>query len=137
MEELRAAAEAVRQNLNISSFDEKAVQTLAQFIEKERASVPATEQAGVINALGCFLGECIARTFGGHWHRTDSGEVGIRLGSRTFINPFGTVEKQLLHGAVDAVLSLFREVAPTLAPVAVTRRTWIPLPLPPRRSISS
>lgn len=135
MEELRAAAEAVRQNLNISSFDERAVRELAKFIEEQRNTVPSAEQPGVINALGCFLGECLIRTFGGHWHRDMSGQVSVQLQSRNRVNPFNPVERQLLHGVADAVVAVFQEAA--VPPVSTLRRTWIPLPLPPRRNLTT
>ncbi|UOQ67016.1 hypothetical protein [Hymenobacter volaticus] len=64
MRHLQEAAEAVRKNLNLPQFDEKAVQALADFIENERSSVPAESREAVVNALGCFLGECIIRSFG-------------------------------------------------------------------------
>ncbi|ALD21659.1 hypothetical protein [Hymenobacter sp. DG25A] len=135
MEELRAAAEDVRQNLNFSSFDEPAVRELAKFIEEQRTTVPEDEQPGVINALGCFLGECIIRTFGGYWHRELNGLVGVRLQGRGLINPFVSVERHLLYGVADAVVSVFREAA--VVPETTRRRTWIPLPLPPRRTLST
>ncbi|WP_303312590.1 hypothetical protein [Hymenobacter sp. BT730] len=135
MEELRSAAEAVRENLNISSFDEPAVRELAKFIEEQRTTMPAEEQPGVINALGCFLGECIIRSFGGYWYREINGLVSVRLQGSTLINPFVSVERHLLHGVTDAVVAVFREAAQ--APVSTLRRTWIPLPLPPRRTLST
>ncbi|AIZ63220.1 hypothetical protein PK28_05095 [Hymenobacter sp. DG25B] len=135
MEELRTAAEAVRQNLNFSSFDEPAVRELAKFIEEQRSTMPEAEQPGVINALGCFLGECIIRSFGGYWHREMNGLVGVRLQGRDLINPFVSIERHLLHGVVDAVVSVFREAA--VVPDSARRRTWIPLPLPPRRTLST
>ena len=137
MEELRSAAEAVRQNLNIPSFDEVAVSTLTEFIDRERTSIEHEAMPGVVNALGCFLGECIIRSFGGHWHRDASGLVGVQIAGCTFINPFSYVERQLVHGAVESVMVFFHSVPTRLAAAAVPRRrTWIPLPLPPRRTTS-
>ncbi|GAB2473060.1 hypothetical protein GCM10011375_26870 [Hymenobacter qilianensis] len=137
MGELRSAAEAVRQNLNFSSFDGVAVSKLAEFIDRERASIKQEALTGAVNALGCFLGECIIRSFGGHWHRDASGLVGIQIAGCTFINPFSYVERQLEQGAAECVMVLFQSVPTRLAAAAVPRRrTWIPVPLPPRRTTS-
>ena len=137
MEELQSAAEAVRQNLNLNSFDESAVSRLGEFIDRERPNVNYEARPGVVNALGCFLGECIIRSFGGHWHRDASGLVGVQVAGCTFINPFSYVERQLVHGAVESVIVLFHSVPTRLAAAAVPRRrTWIPVPLPSRRTTS-
>lgn len=148
MQELQTAAEAVRQNLNLTAFDEAAVRALSEFIERERRNVATPEQAGVVQALGCFLGECILRSFGGHWHRDGAGRVGVRLpGSPdgALLNPFEAVEGQLLRRRGPAVLELFGSGKARLQAAVVAhpdaraaaeparRRTWIPpLPLPPR-----
>ncbi|MGY2133559.1 hypothetical protein ACW9KT_15120 [Hymenobacter sp. HD11105] len=137
MEELRSAAEAVRQNLNIASFDELAVRRLAEFIDRERAGINYEAKAGVVNALGCFLGECIIRSFGGYWHRDASGLVGVQIAGCTFVNPFSYVERQLVHGADEAVMVLFYSLPTRLVAAATPRRrTWIPVPLPSRRTTS-
>lgn len=137
MEELRSAAEAVRQNLNLPSFDESAVGRLGEFIDRERSTINHEARPGVVNALGCFLGECIIRSFGGYWHRDASGLVGVQVAGSTFINPFSYVERQLVQGAAESVMVLFRSVPSRLAAAATPRRrTWIPVPLPSRRTTS-
>ncbi|SMB88298.1 hypothetical protein SAMN00120144_1208 [Hymenobacter roseosalivarius DSM 11622] len=136
MKELRSAAEAVQQNLNIPSLNGGAVSKLTEFIDRERASVNHEARPVVINALGCFLGECIIRSFGGHWHRDASGLVGVQIAGYTFTNPFSYVERQLVHGAAESVMVLFLSLPTRLAAAAVPRRrTWIPVPS--RRTTSS
>lgn len=137
MEELRSAAEAVRPNLNLTSFDELAVRRLTEFIGRERACINYEARAGVVNALGCFWGEYIIRSFGGHWHRDASGLIGVQIAGCTFVNPFSYVERQLVHGADESVMVLFRSVPTRLVAAAVPRRrTWISVPLPSRRTTS-
>lgn len=137
MEEVRNAAEAVRQNLNLADFDEAAVRRLNEFIDRERAGVDGAVRADVINALGYFLRKCIIRSFGGYWHRGTSGLVGVQLAGCTFVNPFSYVERQLVHGAKGAVMAFFQSVPIRLAAAATPRRrTWIPVLLPSRRTTS-
>ncbi|KUG09425.1 hypothetical protein [Solirubrum puertoriconensis] len=130
MEELRAAAEAVRQQLNVSAFDEAAVQILAEFIEKQRQDIGDADKPNVVNALGCFLGECIIRAFGGQWIHNEAGVVGIQLGAHTFVRPFEHVDRQLTHGLAESVSGFYQSVPSRLSVQPARRLTWIPLPLP-------
>lgn len=131
MEELRAAAEAVRQQLNVPAFDEAAVRVLTDFIETQRDALQGVDSGNVINALGCFLGECIIRRFGGNWEHNAAGVVGIQLGGHTFVRPFEYVDRQLTHGLAESVVGFYQSVPERLASVQpARRRTWIPLPLP-------
>lgn len=131
MEELRAAAEAVRQQLDVPAFDEAAVRVLTDFIETQREALGAVDRPNVINALGCFLGECVIRTYGGSWQHNAAGVMGIQLGDHTFVRPFEHVDRQLTHGLAESVVGFYRSVPERLASAKPARRlTWIPLPLP-------
>ncbi|RAK63928.1 hypothetical protein [Hymenobacter edaphi] len=131
MEELRAAAEAVRQQLNVPAFDEAAVRVLMDFIETQREALGAVDRPNVVNALGCFLGECIIRSFGGSWEANTAGVMGIQLGGHTFVRPFEHVDRQLTHGLTESVVGFYQSVPERLASAPPARRlTWIPLPLP-------
>ncbi|WP_400192171.1 hypothetical protein [Hymenobacter sp. B81] len=130
MEELRTAAEAVRQQLNVSAFDAVAVRALTDFIEQQRHEIEPGARAGVVNALGCFLGQCIINSFGGRWETNEHGVVGVQLGAHTFVRPFVHVDRQLTHGLVESVDGFYQSVPARLQQPA-PRRTWIPVPLPP------
>ncbi|GAB2957429.1 hypothetical protein GCM10027048_24960 [Hymenobacter coalescens] len=130
MEELRAAAEAVRQQLNVPAFDEAAVQVLTDFIEKQREALGSADRPNVVNALGCFLGECIIRAFGGSWQHNAAGVMGIQLGAHTFVRPFEHVDRQLTHGLTESVVGFYQSVPERLSAQPTRRLTWIPLPLP-------
>jgi hypothetical protein len=131
MEELRAAAEAVRQQLNVPAFDEAAVRVLTDFIEQQRDALGSADRPNVVNALGCFLGECIISAFGGSWQHNTAGVVGIQLGAHTFVRPFEHVDRQLTHGLTESVVGFYQSVPERLSSAQPARRlTWIPLPLP-------
>lgn len=121
---LRAAADAVRQQLQVNSFDAAGVQRLSEFIETQRAQLPAASREGVINALGCFLGECIAQTYQGEWATGPDGTTGIGLRNKLFLNPFYHVEQQLKHGTAKSVKAFFEQIAARLE-VEIPRKNWI------------
>lgn len=130
MRHLQEAAEAVRQNLNLNQFDESAVHTLAEFIENERPNVPDDSRTAVVNALGCFLGECIIRSFGGRWRADARGVAGVQLERGLFLHPSFFVEQQFRQGLAESVAAFFASVPARLAAPPPPRRTWIPVPVP-------
>ncbi|MBC6988149.1 hypothetical protein [Hymenobacter sp. BT491] len=115
------------------------MRALAEFIEKERVNASPADRAAVINALGCFLGECIVRSFGGQWNRDTAGVVGVQLGAGTFINPFWYVERQWLYKLSDVITGLYASIPLRVAggEEPRRRRTWIPVPLPPQRIVAT
>jgi hypothetical protein len=130
MRHLQEAAEAVRQNLNLSQFDESAVRMLAEFIEKERPNVPSESREAVVNALGCFLGECIIRSFGGWWRADTRGTAGVQIGQNLFLHPNFFVEQQFRQGMAESVAAFFASLPNRLLASPPPRRTWIPVPVP-------
>jgi hypothetical protein len=121
---LHAAADAVRQQLQVNGFDAVGVHRLADFIEGQRAHLPAESREGVINALGCFLGECIAQTYQGEWAAGPDGTTGIGLRSKLFLNPFYRVEQQLTNGLTSSVMHFFEQIPERLEAEA-SRKNWI------------
>lgn len=121
---LRAAAEAVRQQLQVNSFDAAAVQRLSDFIEAQRPTLQVASREGVIKALGCFLGECLVQTYQGEWAAGPDGTSGVGLHNKLFINPFYRVEQHLSRGATEAVAAFFQQIPDRLAAVSV-RKSWI------------
>ena len=130
MRHLQEAAEAVRKNLNLTQFDEKAVQALADFIENERSNVPAESREAVVNALGCFLGECIIRSFGGWWRADTRGTAGVQIGQNFFLHPNFFIEQQFKRGMAESVAEFFASLPTKLLNPPPPRRTWIPVPVP-------
>lgn len=124
---LTAAAEAVRQQLRVPAFDAAAVTELANFVEGQRGPLDATpaERQGVITALGCFLGECLVRTYQGEWAAGPDGTTGVGLANRLFFNPFYLVDQQLRQGQKASVAAFFASVPARLAAKSAPRKGWI------------
>ena len=121
---LRAAADAVRQQLQVHAFDAAGVQRLSDFIETERVGLPAASREGVISALGCFLGECMVQTYQGKWAAGPDGTTGVGLGNRLFFNPFYRIEQQLSRGAAESVVNFFAQIPAHLVAESA-QKNWI------------
>lgn len=121
---LRAAAEAVRQQLQVNAFDAAGVQRLNDFIEAERVSLQGEGREGVIKALGCFLGECLVQTYQGTWAAGPDDTTGVGLHNKLFFNPFYRVEQHMTHGAAESVAGFFLQLPDKLR-TAATRKNWI------------
>ena len=124
---LTAAAEAVRQQLRVANFDAAAVAELARFIEVQRATLatPTAERQGIVTALGCFLGECLVRTYNAEWAAGPDGTTGVGLAERLFFNPFHLIEAQLRQGEKASVAAFFASVPARLAARLAPRKGWI------------
>ena len=124
---LTTAAEAVRQQLRVAAFDAAAVAELARFIEGQRAPLGASpaDRQGVVTALGCFLGECLVRTYNGEWATGPDSTTGVGLANRLFFNPFYLVEQQLRQGEKASVAAFFASVPARVAARLAPRKGWI------------
>ena len=88
LDSINAAAEQVRQQLNLNAFDAEGAAHLANFIQAQRGQLGAAERPGVVLALGCFLGQCLVQTYRGEWATGKDGTTGVGLASRFFSIPF-------------------------------------------------
>ncbi|MBT2558728.1 hypothetical protein J7E24_13095 [Hymenobacter sp. ISL-91] len=121
---LQNAAEAVRHQLRLNTYDAAAVQRLDEFIEVQRPIIKDNEREGVIKALGCFLGQCMVQTYGGTWAQNPQGVTGVGIGEVHFFNPFYRVGEQLVKGSAHSVTAFFASLPERMAnPPA--RKTWI------------
>jgi hypothetical protein len=121
---LRAAAEGVRQQLQVNAFDAAAVQRLSDFIEQQRPIVKDSEKQGVITALGCFLGQCLVDTYGGTWAQGPDKTTGVGINRAYFFNPFFRVSEQLAKGEAESVVKFFAGIPERLA-LKPVRKNWI------------
>jgi hypothetical protein len=121
---LVAAAEAVRRQLHVNTYDAAAVQCLAAFIEAQRPTIKEAERQGVITALGCFLGQCLVETYQGEWATGRDGTTGVGINEVNFFNPFYRVSEQLTKGLSHSVATFFASVPERLA-AKPGRKTWI------------
>jgi hypothetical protein len=122
---LQTAAEQVRQQLNLPTFDAAAVTELARFIEVQRGALSAAEREGVVMALGCFLGQCLVSTYRGEWAAGRDGTTGVGIANRFFFNPFQLVNTQLNEGESASVAAFFASVPARLAAPPAARKGWI------------
>ena len=125
LDSINAAAEQVRQQLQLKAFDAEGVAHLANFIQAQRGRLGAAERPGVVLALGCFLGECLVRAYGGEWATGKDGSTGVGLASRFFFNPFHLVDAQLNEGESASVAAFFASVPQRLQAPAAARKGWI------------
>jgi hypothetical protein len=121
---LRAAAESVRQQLQVNAFDIAAVQRLSDFIEQQRPIIKDAEKEGVIMALGCFLGQCLVDTYGGTWAQGPDKTTGVGINRAYFFNPFFRVSEQLAKGEPESVVKFFAAIPGRLTATPI-RKNWI------------
>ncbi|MFD2718154.1 hypothetical protein ACFST9_05480 [Hymenobacter monticola] len=125
LESIQQAAEQVRQQLNLKTFDAEAVAHLDNFIEAQRGVLPAAERDGVVMALGCFLGQCMVQVYRAEWGTGKDGSTGVGLAGRFFFNPFYLVNSQLNEGETASVAAFFASVPQRLKTPPAARKTWI------------
>ncbi|GAB3743802.1 hypothetical protein GCM10027594_22860 [Hymenobacter agri] len=125
LDSINAAAEQVRQQLQLKAFDAEAVAHLVNFIQAQRGQLGAAERPGVVMALGCFLGECLVRAYGGEWATGKDGTTGVGLANRFFFNPFHLVDAQLNEGESASVAAFFASVPQRLKAPVAARKGWI------------
>ena len=125
LDSINAAAEQVRQQLNLKTFDTEAVAHLANFIQAQRGQLPAAERQGVVMALGCFLGQCLVQVYRGEWGTGRDGTTGVGLAQQFFFNPFHLVDAQLNEGESASVAAFFASVPSRLKTPPAARKGWI------------
>jgi len=125
LDSLLAAAEQVRQQLHLKTFDAEGVAHLANFIEAQRGKLGEAEREGVVMALGCFLGQCLVQVYQGEWATGPDGTTGVGLVNRIFFNPFRLVDSQLNEGESASVAAFFASVPGRLAARPAPRKGWI------------
>ena len=59
--------------------------------------------------LGCFLGECICRNFGGQWQESEYGPAVVFADGNSCF-PLNKTGKHFANGADDSVLSFYQTI---------------------------
>lgn len=66
----------------------------------------------MISLFGCFLGEAMIKTLGGHWEKNKNGNMAVILraksGERTQADVFSIVEKRFRNGTQDSILNYYQ-----------------------------
>jgi hypothetical protein len=111
IDRLKANAELVIKQFpdEALGYDERSVEWLDGFIERQRLRMEPEKSAGLAQTLGCFLGECICRNFGGEWQETEYGPA-VVFSDGNACYPLNKTGKQFANGADDSVLSFYRTI---------------------------
>ncbi|HYP52088.1 MAG TPA: hypothetical protein VEQ42_01025 [Pyrinomonadaceae bacterium] len=98
-------------------YDAPSVEWADGFVERQRARFTGGEEAGLVNVVGAFLGECVIASYGGRW-RADGGAWAVYFDDSHAADPFSKVQKQFDNGREggDSIYSFY-----TLIPVLFKR----------------
>lgn len=91
------------------AYDERSVEWLDGFIERQRERMEPEQASRLAQTLGCFLGECISRNFGGEWAETEYGPA-VVFADGNACYPLNKTAKHFANGAEDSVLSFYRTI---------------------------
>lgn len=94
------------------NYDRASVEWIDGYIERTRPNLDGPAVLGLSNSIGAFLGECIIANHGGQW-RESEGAWGVYFDEENAAYPFAKVEKHLLNGSGDSILS-FYDVIPVI-----------------------
>ncbi|MDH4981363.1 hypothetical protein [Hyphomicrobium sp. D-2] len=91
-------------------FNEGSVAWVEGFIERQREVLQGDTSEGLVNVLGCYLGEAlIAAVPDAAWDEEPQIGLGVRFANGDMVFPFAKVAKQLREGlaAGESVLSFY------------------------------
>jgi len=119
---LTTAAEQVRQQLQLPGYSGEALAHLSHLIDAQRPALKVAERTDFITAVGCYLGECLVRTYQGEWAAGPDGTTGVGIAGQLFFNPFFLVKEQLDKGSTASVAGFFASVPWRLAERQAARK---------------
>jgi hypothetical protein len=119
---LTTAAEQIRQQLRLPGYSGEAVVHLSHTIDAQRTTLAPEERTDFITAVGCYLGECLVRTYEGEWAAGPDGTTGVGIAGQLFFNPFFLVKEQLDKGTTASVAGFFASVPWRLADRQAARK---------------
>lgn len=93
-------------------YDRASVEWIDGYIERIRTNLEESAVVGLSNSIGAFLGECIIANHGGQWREAE-GTWGVYFDEENAAYPFAKVQKHLLNGGEDSILS-FYDVIPVV-----------------------
>jgi hypothetical protein len=88
------------------NYDRASVEWVDGYIERIRPNLEESAIVGLSNPIGAFLGECIIADHGGRW-RALEGTWGVYFDEENAAYPFAKVQKHLLNGSADSILSFY------------------------------
>jgi hypothetical protein len=88
-------------------YSKESIKWLEGHIEHLRLKSSFDEQhSKFVSIFGSYLGEAITHNYGGFWSDSD-GALGIQFAGENVAYPFAKVEKQMLNGLEDSIVSFF------------------------------
>jgi hypothetical protein len=90
-------------------YDEKSVEWMDGYIERNRLKWDAETAEKLSNVLGSFLGESIRRNYGGDWRQTENG-LAIVFSDGNAAYPFNKIGKQIANGSEDSIVSFYKTI---------------------------
>jgi len=111
-EAIAANAEIVKRTFAAQElgFDQRSVEWLDGYIERNRESWDAEMAKSLGGTLGSFLGECIRVNFGGAWVMTEYG-LAVQFGDEQNAFPFNKINKHIANGSEDSIASFYSSIA--------------------------
>jgi hypothetical protein len=109
----RSLIEMFGQDLDVTlSYNEESVEYLDGYIARNRDTIrekTGGKYAGLVNAIGSFLGECIIANYGGEWKQSEAGAWGVYFDNNSAAFPFAKVQKAFSEGGqYDSIASFYR-----------------------------
>jgi hypothetical protein len=111
-EAIAANAEIVKKTFAAEdlAFDQRSVQWIDGYIQRNRESWDAATAKSLGGTLGSFLGECIRANFGGEWEMTEYG-MAIVFDDQNNVFPFNKINKHIANGEEDSIASFYDTIA--------------------------
>jgi len=91
------------------AFDERAIEWIDEYIERNRERWDEAKRASLSNMLGSFLGECIRAKYGGIWEMTENG-LSISFDDGNGVFPFNKINKHIANGSDDSIASFYSTI---------------------------
>jgi len=111
LERVKAAAEKFRESFPEQNLDynEESVAWADGFIERQRIRPEMQDGGGLAQVVGCFLGECIRKNFGGEWESTENG-LAMTFNNGNSCFPLNKAQKHFANGDGDSILSFYQTI---------------------------
>ena len=97
-------------------YDEASVRYVEGLVLRLRSGADEEFIKNLSGKLGCYLGECIRRNFGGQWQAGPHG-IGISFDAANAVYPLSKVEKLFRYGEGDSIVSFYTLIPQLFAKV--------------------
>ena len=107
LENAKLVQSVAKEQLGVAvEFDRVGVEWLDGYVTRQHEMGEAENVDGLVSTLGSFFGECIVQSYGAAWFQDENG-WSVRFDQQNAVYPFAKLEKHLINGPEDSVLSMF------------------------------